>query len=139
MMSDPQTSFPYEMETYGVVIRVLPEYVDQQSSPHDREFVWRYTIEIENGIEETIQLLRRHWIITDVKGRRQEVKGEGVVGEQPILHPGERYVYASGCPLTEPSGMMMGSFTMRREDGEEFIVKIPAFSLDSPHDRATMN
>ncbi len=131
--------FPYEIETYGVVVRVLPEYVDHRSAPERREYFWRYTVEIENGIDEIIQLVSRHWIITDANGRRQEVKGDGVVGEQPKLMPGERYVYASGCPLTEPSGMMMGSYLMRREDGEEFKVSIPAFSLDSPYNRSMLN
>ena len=131
--------FPYETETYGVVVRVLPEYMAERSSPDDREFFWRYTVEIENGIDEIIQLISRHWIITDAKGRTQEVRGDGVVGEQPKLGPGERYVYAGGCPLTEPSGMMMGSYRMRREDGEEFNVKIPAFSLDSPFNRSMLN
>lgn len=131
--------FPYETETYGVVVRVLPEYLAERSEPASREYFWRYTIEIENGIDEVIQLMSRHWIITDQNGRRQEVRGDGVVGEQPRLMPGERFVYASGCPLSEPSGMMMGSYRMRREDGEEFNVSIPAFSLDSPYNRSMMN
>lgn len=129
----------YELETYGVIIRVMPEFLDERSEPASRQFFWRYTIEIENGIDETIQLVRRHWIITDARGKRQEVRGDGVVGEQPRLAPGEIYVYASGCPLSEPSGMMMGSFSMRREDGEEFNVTIPAFSLDSPYGRASLH
>ena len=131
--------FPYETETYGVVVRVLPEYLAERSEPASREYFWCYTIEIENGIDEVIQLMSRHWIITDQNGRRQEVRGDGVVGEQPRLMPGERFVYASGCPLSEPSGMMMGSYRMRREDGEEFNVSIPAFSLDSPYNRSMMN
>ena len=138
-METETVNFPYETETYGVTVRVLPEYLEDRSVPSDRQFFWRYTIEIENGVDHTIQLVSRHWVITDARGRRQEVKGEGVVGEQPFLTPGERFVYASGCPLTEPSGMMMGSFAMRRDDGEEFDVTIPAFSLDSPHDRAVRN
>ena len=132
-------AFPYETESYGVTIRVLPEFMPERSNPSDREYFWRYTVQIENGIDETIQLMSRHWVITDVRGARQEVKGEGVVGEKPVLGPGERYVYSSGCPLSEASGMMMGSFMMRREDGEEFKVTIPAFSLDSPHNRAVLN
>ena len=136
--NDPN-QFTYEMETYGVVIRVMPEFLDEQSQPEDGQFFWRYTIEIENGIDETIQLMRGHWIIAGMSGARQEVKGDGVVGEQPFLGPGERYVYASGCPLGEPSGMMMGSFAMRREDGEEFNVSIPAFSLDSPYTGASLH
>lgn len=138
-MSNEISEFPYETETWGVTVRVLPEFIDERSQPSSRQYFWRYTVEIENGIDENIQLISRHWIISDAKGRRQDVKGDGVVGEQPILAPGERYVYASGCPLGEPSGMMMGSFTMRRDDGEEFNVSIPAFSLDSPHNRAVLN
>lgn len=135
MMAD----FPYEQETFGVVVRVLPEYLEDRSSPDEMQFFWRYTVEIENGVEEPIKLMSRHWIITDEKGRRQEIKGDGVVGEQPILSPGERYTYASGCPLTEPSGMMLGTYSMQREDGEEFRVSIPAFSLDSPYHGARLN
>lgn len=138
-MQDQDFEFPYEMETYGVTVRVRPEFMSERSNPSEREYFWRYVVQIENGNDETIQLIHRHWIITDALGRRQDVKGEGVVGEKPFLTPGERYLYASGCPLSEPSGMMMGSFMMRREDGEEFKVTIPAFSLDSPHSRAALN
>ena len=139
MHAIPSEIYPYEAETYGVTIRVLPEYLDDRSEPDQRQYFWRYTIEIENGADQEIQLLRRHWVITDAVGRRQEVRGDGVVGEQPYISPGDRYIYASGCPLNEPSGLMMGSFVMCRDDGEEFQVTVPAFSLDSPHDRAQLN
>jgi ApaG protein len=131
--------FPYEMETWGVTVRVFPEYMDEDSSPAERHFIWRYTIQIENGVDDTIQLLRRHWEITDAAGRRQIVDGDGVVGEKPVLEPGGRYIYVSGCPLNEPSGMMSGTFSMRRDDGLEFDVTIPAFSLDSPYETAHRN
>ena len=122
-----------------MTIRVLPEYLEERSEPDVRQYFWRYTIEIENGADQTLQLCSRHWVITDARGRRQEVRGDGVVGEQPFIAPGERYTYASGCPLNEPSGMMTGSYLMRRDDGEEFNVLVPAFSLDSPHDRTVLN
>ena len=131
--------FPYSHETWGVTVSVLPEYVEDDSDPGKRRFVWRYTVQIDNNVDHTIQLINRHWEITDAVGRRQIVDGEGVVGEQPVLHPGESYLYVSGCPLPEPSGMMAGHYGMRRDDGEEFRVTIPAFSLDSPYEPARAN
>ena len=131
--------FPYEAETWGVMVRVFPEFVDDESSPEHSEYLWRYTVQIENNVDHTIQLVNRHWEITDARGRRQVVDGEGVVGEKPVLAPGESFVYVSGCPLNEPSGVMVGRYGMRREDGIEFDVTIPAFSLDSPHETARRN
>lgn len=131
--------FPYNLETWGVTVRVLPEFMDEESDPSDRRFLWRYTVQIENNVDHTIQLIDRHWEITDAVGRRQIVDGEGVVGEQPVLAPGETYFYVSGCPLSEPSGIMSGHYGMRREDGLEFDVTVPAFSLDSPHETARRN
>ena len=132
-------SFPYAQETWGVKVRVYPEYLDDESDPARRRYLWRYAVQIENNADQTIQLLKRHWEITDSAGRRQIVDGEGVVGEQPVLTSGETYFYVSGCPLSEPSGMMSGSYMMRRDDGEEFDVTIPAFSLDSPYETARRN
>ena len=137
MMDDE--NFPYETETWGVTVRVLPAYLDEESDPLSRHFLWRYTVQIENNVDHTIQLLNRHWEITDSFGQRQTVDGDGVVGEQPVLEPGQRYSYQSGCPLRAPSGMMFGRYGMRREDGLEFDVTIPAFSLDSPHETAKRN
>ncbi|NMD08558.1 MAG: Co2+/Mg2+ efflux protein ApaG, partial [Phyllobacteriaceae bacterium] len=101
--------------------------------------VWAYTITIENLGQVTAQLLARHWIITDALGHKQEVRGDGVVGEQPTLAPGESFQYTSGCPLSTPSGMMVGSYDMQAADGKCFAITVPAFSLDSPHDKRTLN
>ncbi len=123
----------YSETTREIRISVDTKYVDDQSEPDDFHFVWAYHIRIENNGNETVQLLRRHWHITDSKGRVQEVQGEGVVGEQPILEPGDAYEYTSGTPLSTPSGFMVGSYQMVNEEGKHFDVSVPAFSLDSPH------
>ena len=120
-------------------MRVRPQFLPDQSEPDQRRWVWAYAIEIENRGRETVQLLSRHWIITDGFGRVEEVRGPGVVGDQPILRPGERYAYASGCPLPTSSGAMAGSYRMITDDGEQFDIAIPAFSLDVPDGRRTMN
>ncbi len=119
--------------TRGITIIVEPSYLDDQSSPDDGHYVWAYHIRIENDGAETVQLLNRHWRITDANGRIEEVRGPGVVGEQPVLAPGEIYEYTSGCPLPTPTGFMVGSYEMQSGTGERFDVAIPMFSLDSPH------
>ena len=119
--------------TRAITVVVEPSYLDDQSSPDDGHFVWAYHIRIENDGGETVQLLNRHWQITDANGRVEEVRGAGVVGEQPVLAPGEIYEYTSGCPLATPSGFMVGSYEMQNGTGERFQVAIPMFSLDSPH------
>jgi len=129
----------YEKITRDICVSVRPFYLEEQSSPDEDRFVWAYRVNIENRGGETVQLLNRHWRITDKLGRLQEVKGPGVVGEQPILKPGESFEYTSGCPLGTPSGIMAGSYEMATTGGEHFDIEIPAFSLDSPHDRATLN
>lgn len=126
----------YEEETQGVHVRVEPDYREDQSEPEQGRFVWAYTVEIENRGADTVQLVSRHWQIMDAHGRLQEVNGRGVVGEQPVLEPGERFRYTSGAPLPTPSGIMRGSYEMQRDSGERFEAAIPAFSLDSPHDPA---
>lgn len=123
----------YEETTDGVRVTVRPIYLEDQSSPADDHYVWAYQVTIENRGARTVQLLNRHWKITDAHGRLQEVRGPGVVGEQPVLKPGERFEYTSGTPLSTPSGIMVGAYEMVREDGARFDVRIPAFSLDSPH------
>ena len=123
----------YAQTTHDIAISVKPVYLDEQSEPEEGRFLWAYHIRIENQGEETVQLLTRYWKITDANGRIQEVRGEGVVGEQPVIEPGDAYEYASGCPLDTPSGFMVGSYHLVREDGDEFDVAIPLFSLDSPH------
>lgn len=134
-----QQFFPYAETTRGVTVRVAPSYLEDQSDPATRQFVWSYHIRIENGGTETVQLISRHWIITDARGRVQEVKGLGVVGDQPTLAPGESFDYVSGCPLATPSGTMQGSYQMVAEAGWPFEVTIPLFSLDSPHARTRLN
>lgn len=123
----------YAQTTHQITITVRPFYLEDQSVPEARHFVWAYHVRIENQGNETVQLLTRHWRITDSAGNLQEVRGDGVVGKQPVLKPGEAFEYASGTPLPTPSGIMVGTYHMRSEKGEDFDVNIPAFSLDSPH------
>ncbi|MCZ6722194.1 MAG: Co2+/Mg2+ efflux protein ApaG [Proteobacteria bacterium] len=123
----------YKETTQLIDVTVEPYYLDDQSSPDEGHYVWAYRVRIENNGIETVQLLNRHWQITDAKGQVQEVRGPGVVGEQPVLKPGEAFEYTSGCPLTTPSGIMVGSYEMETLGGKRFDIKIPAFSLDSPH------
>jgi ApaG protein len=134
-----QDTAMYAETTRSLTVSVQPVYLDDQSSPGDNHFVWAYHVRIENKGSETVQLLRRHWKITDALGRVQEVKGAGVVGEQPILHPGDAYEYTSGTPLSTPSGIMVGSYQMETLGGERFDIAIPAFSLDSPHQKMRLN
>jgi ApaG protein len=127
----------YEQETRGVVVRARPEYREDQSSPQHSRFVWAYTIEIVNRGEETVRLLERYWRIMDANGHVEEVRGPGVVGEQPELLPGQAFRYTSGAPLDTPSGVMLGTYRMQTASGDTFDVAIPAFSLDSPHEPAS--
>ncbi|MBM3486526.1 MAG: Co2+/Mg2+ efflux protein ApaG [Alphaproteobacteria bacterium] len=129
----------YSETTRDIRITVRPSYLEDQSTPGDNHYVWAYHVRIDNGGGETVQLLSRYWHITDSLGRVQEVRGAGVVGEQPVLKPGESYEYTSGTPLHTPSGIMKGSYEMRTPEGERFAVAIPAFSLDSPHQRRLIN
>ena len=118
---------------------MTPAFLASQSAPDEGRFLWSYTVILENLGPETVQLLSRHWVITDGRGQVQHVKGEGVVGDQPVLAPGDRYQYSSGCPLPTPSGIMTGSYQMKSEAGEMFDIAIPAFSLDSPHAEHSVN
>jgi ApaG protein len=129
----PRSEGEYSRVTRGISVSVKPIYLDDQSSPEDNEYVWAYHVRIENRGGVTVQLLRRYWQITDAAGRVQEVRGDGVVGEQPVLRPGEAFEYTSGTPLPTASGIMLGSYQMSSESGETFDVEIPAFSLDSPY------
>ena len=132
----------YTATTRGITVRVQPQFLAEQSDPGADQYFWLYTIEIENGGAETVQLLNRHWIITNAAGHVEEVQGPGVVGEQPVLGPGESFQYTSGCPLRTPSGVMMGSYEMagpNGPDGPHFDIDIPAFSLDSPHQTRHLN
>lgn len=122
----------YEQTTDNVRIAVQPFYAEDQSEPEENRYVFGYKVRIENHSDATVRLLRRYWRITDALGRTTEVEGEGVVGEQPALGPGEAFEYVSGAPLTTPSGMMAGHYQMTRADGTSFAAAIPAFSLDLP-------
>ena len=122
----------YEAETQGVTVRVTPDYLPNQSDPGRGAYVWAYQVEIENRGAREIQLVSRHWVITDGLNRTEEVNGPGVVGEQPSLKPGEAYRYVSACPLKTPSGLMHGAYRMLTPDGDCFDVAIPVFSLDLP-------
>ncbi len=123
----------YQKTTRAIHVTVKPIYLEDQSSPDDGHYVWAYHVSIENRSGETVRLRDRHWSITDANGRVHEVRGAGVVGEQPVLRPGEAFEYTSGTPLSTPSGIMVGSYGMESEGGDRFDVSIPAFSLDSPH------
>ena len=129
----------YEKTTHNIRVAVQTYFLADQSRPMQSHYVWAYEIEIENQGQTTVQLLNRHWKITDGKGGQQEVKGPGVVGEQPVLEPGASFSYSSGTPLRTPSGLMVGTYEMIDEDGEHFLIDIPAFSLDSPHERTVLN
>jgi len=123
----------YHETTELIRVTVKPIYLEEQSSPGENHFVWAYQVRIENMCRESVQLLNRHWQITDSLGRVQEVRGAGVVGEQPRLEPGASFEYTSGTPLRTPSGIMVGSYEMESASGRRFDVAVPAFSLDSPH------
>lgn len=129
----------YRATTRGVVVTVEPAYSPERSAPESGAYFWTYTIVIRNEGSDTVQLVNRHWEIVDALGKQFEVRGPGVVGEQPVLASGESFRYTSGVPLATPSGMMSGSYEMRGPGGEMFEVEIPAFSLDSPHGRPSLN
>jgi len=123
----------YTQKTKNISVTVTPIYLEDQSEPDEDHYVWAYQVKIENDSLETVQLRSRHWRITDANGLMQEVRGSGVVGEQPVLEPGESFEYTSGTPLNAPSGIMVGSYEMQTDEGDVIEVGIPAFSLDSPH------
>ncbi len=125
--------------TRNIKVTVTPRFLPDRSAPEKGQFFWAYTIEISNTGEGTVQLKTRYWHITDAFGRVQEVRGAGVVGEEPVIAPGQSYQYTSGVPLQTPSGIMTGHYGMITEDGEHFEIKIPAFSLDSVHAPRTIN
>ena len=125
--------------TRGIAVSVEPTYLEANSSPGNSQYFWAYRVTIENQGRETVQLLNRHWMITNARGELTEVKGPGVVGEQPVLRPGESYEYTSGAPLNTPSGMMGGSYQMESESGERFDIEIPTFSLDGPNQGGLLN
>lgn len=129
----------YTELTRDVQVTVFPIYLEGQSDPDENHYLWAYHVRIENLSNNAIQLRGRYWRITDSLGRVQEIRGSGVVGEQPILEPGEIFEYTSGTPLATPSGIMVGNYQVEKENGELFDVAIPAFSLDSPYQAVVLN
>ncbi len=129
----------YEQRTDDVIVRVEPEFLAEQSNPSDSRYIWAYTVEIDNQSGRDLTVTDRFWQIADSSGQVQEVRGAGVVGETPIVKSGETFRYTSGAPLTAPSGMMRGSYTMRTENGESFDIAVPTFLLDSPHEGHSFN
>ncbi len=128
-----EESGAYARTTRSITVTVEPFYLDDQSAPEENHFVWAYHVRIQNHGEQTVQLLTRFWSITESQGHVQEVRGDGVVGEQPILNPGDCFEYTSGTPLPTPSGIMVGAYQMLAQSGDRFDVDVPAFSLDSPY------
>ena len=134
-----RSSTPYLAITRGIAVSVEPTYLETRSSPESSQYLWAYRVIIENQGREPVQLLSRHWMITNARGELTEVKGPGVVGEQPILKPGQRFEYTSGVSLNTPSGMMGGAYQMESEGGERFDIEIPTFSLDCPSQDLFLN
>ena len=129
----------YTAETDGILVRVRPSYLAGQSDPDGGRWVWAYQVEIVNLSGVTVQLMARRWVITDGLGHVEEVRGPGVVGEQPVIAPGDSYAYASGCPLGTSTGSMVGAYYMTDAEGRSFEAAIPAFSLDTPDARRVLN
>src|ERR1700746_2488339 len=129
----------YQAVTCNIEVTVSPRFLPERSSIEKGYYFWAYTVEIRNRRKTTVQLKTRHWRITDGFGRLQEVRGPGVVGEQPVLGPGESFEYASSCPLATASGCMVGDYEMETRGGENFLVRVPAFSLDTPQQSTRLN
>jgi ApaG protein len=129
----------YRAVTRQIEVTVEPNFLPERSSADKQQYYWSYSIVITNSGNETVQLKTRHWIITDGKGHSQNIRGEGVIGEQPVLGPGERFEYTSYVPLPTASGIMAGSYEMMTASGERFEIDVPTFSLDSPDGKRTLN
>ena len=129
----------YTASTSSITVVVRPSYLEEESAPADNQFRWSYHVRIVNQGHATVKLISRYWRITDAMGRVQEVRGPGVVGEQPVLRPGQSFEYRSWTPLPTPSGIMAGTYQMEDETGARFEVTIPTFSLDSPHQPSRLN
>jgi ApaG protein len=125
--------FTSEAVTRGIRVQVQSQYDPSRSRPHQNQWFFLYTVRIANESSVTVQLLSRHWIITDATGHVEEVRGPGVVGEQPVLEPRQSFEYTSGCPLTTPFGSMHGTYQMATAGGERFDATIAAFTLSEPH------
>lgn len=129
----------YSATTASLTVTVEPEFLPDQSRPDDGHYVWAYHVTIENGGGETVRLMNRYWRIVDAAGRVHEVRGAGVVGERPVLRPGERFRYTSGTPLRTPSGFMQGTYEMADQQGGAFEIEIPAFPLDCPSEQPSVH
>lgn len=130
----------FQETTCGVSVRVEPAFVDSESDPETGRYVWSYAVDVENQTQEPVQLLSRYWRITDAAGVTQEVRGQGVVGQQPVIAPGESFSYSSAAPLHAPSGLMHGHYEMARlHSGDRIKVNIPAFALDCPYSQPLAN
>jgi ApaG protein len=123
----------YSKTTHQIRVTVRPQFLAEESVPALHNYVWAYHVRIENLGADTVQLRNRYWRITDGFGQIHEVRGRGVVGEEPVLTPGDAFEYTSGTPLPSPSGMMCGTYEMEAQDGRKFEIDIPSFSLDSPY------
>lgn len=135
-LDNDMTSFPYEANTDGIIVRVRPSWLGSESNPSQGRYIWAYQIEIENTAKLDWTLRRRHWKIIDANGQTQTVDGDGVVGQTPALAPGDVFRYTSGVPLTAPSGLMSGYFELENVVGGLMQAQVPTFSLDSPYERS---
>lgn len=124
--------FPYAATTRDITVRVAVSFLPEQSDPANNRWFWAYHIRLQNNGPLAVQLMTRRWIITDGRGSGHQVEGDGVIGEQPVIAPGDAYDYVSGCPLDTPTGSMRGSYRMVGEDGSSFDVAIPRFALAAP-------
>ena len=129
----------FSKTTNNINVSVKSYYLEEQSEPDEQHYVWAYQVTINNIGQQTVQLKKRYWKITDSNGTNKEVRGAGVIGEQPILRPGEKFEYTSGTPLSTPSGFMEGYYEMETTDGNKFDASIPLFSLDSPYSSNQIN
>lgn len=129
----------YRAKTEGIEVTVVPSFLPEHSSVESGRYVWAYRVAIHNAGNEPVQLRSRRWVITDARGHVEEVEGVGVVGEEPVVLPGETFRYTSGCPLTTSSGTMVGQYEMERATGERFWIDVPPFSLDLPDETRTVH
>ena len=127
------------MKNPKVIVDVEPTYLEDHSDPSENTYLWAYKVKITNNSQSSVKLISRHWKIFDSNGNHREVKGEGVVGEQPVLEPGDEFEYTSGTPLKTNSGIMSGSYQMQDLQGKIFDVNIPPFSLDIPDKKRNLN
>jgi ApaG protein len=129
----------YSKTTKGVTVTVTPYFLDEQSSPQEGHYVWAYQVNIKNSSSNTVKLNRRNWVIIDANGKIINIQGEGVVGEFPVIHPGESFEYTSGTPLKTTNGFMQGFYLMSQNNGEQLKIDIPTFSLDSPYGKKKLH